>query len=415
MKTISSFFNSSLLFILIACSSAPALRSPTSTLEKKLADRRLEDHDWYKSNAEKLKKLIHRYGKESPEYNPHAMPVATFDWDNTVMKNDAGDAIFFFMIANDLIKSPADWASSSDFLTPDAITALNTRCRNSTPGTVLTTSKNISCADLLLSIYDDQVLPDDLGGKSAWLTTYNPDTIEPAYAWDAQIMAGYTPNEIREFAKQAMDFNLNNPIGTQQNLGSKQYTAWVRVYDQIKDLVSSLKRGGFDVWVVTASPQSVIEIYAAEIGVAPDHVVGIRSTLSVDGKITAGLQACGTNAEGDKNLITYRQGKRCWINQTIFGMTNPNAQMNLRSPTIFAAGDSDTDVYFVKDAVNHLVINRNKPELMCNAYADQDQMWIINPMFIEPLPQKTASSGQPAYSCKAYGLPDQMTDSVYAK
>ena len=42
----------------------------------------------------------------------------------------------------------------------------------------------------------------------------------------------------------------------------------------------------------------------------------------------------------------------------------------------------------VRDATGvHIAINRNKPELMCRAYADEDGRWVVNPMFIEPLAQ----------------------------
>ncbi len=31
-----------------------------------------------------------------------------------------------------------------------------------------------------------------------------------------------------------------------------------------------------------------------------------------------------------------------------------------------------------------LAINRNKTEIMCHAYDNEDGKWIINPMFIDP-------------------------------
>ncbi|MBI3016444.1 MAG: hypothetical protein HYY62_00355 [Deltaproteobacteria bacterium] len=44
---------------------------------------------WYGNNKEKLEAFIHHYGKQSPAYDPHHKPVAAFDWDNTVIKNDS--------------------------------------------------------------------------------------------------------------------------------------------------------------------------------------------------------------------------------------------------------------------------------------------------------------------------------------
>ena len=54
----------------------------------------------------------------------------------------------------------------------------------------------------------------------------------------------------------------------------------------------------------------------------------------------------------------------------------------------FSAGDSDTDVAFVQDATDlKLVINRNRVALMCNAYANAGNKWLVQPMFIDPLPR----------------------------
>jgi hypothetical protein len=42
----------------------------------------------------------------------------------------------------------------------------------------------------------------------------------------------------------------------------------------------------------------------------------------------------------------------------------------------------------LRDATGiRIVVNRNRTELMCRAYANQDGRWLVNPMFIEPLPR----------------------------
>ena len=65
--------------------------------------------------------------------------------------------------------------------------------------------------------------------------------------------------------------------------------------------------------------------------------------------------------------------------------------LNQNSPAkrpVFGAGDSDTDITFLQDAsVLKLAINRNRQELMCNAYNNYQDKWMINPMFIRPLGQ----------------------------
>ena len=56
---------------------------------------------------------------------------------------------------------------------------------------------------------------------------------------------------------------------------------------------------------------------------------------------------------------------------------------------VFAAGDSDTDIEFLRDATYRLVVDRNKTEIMCNAFNNTDGHWRVNPMFIQPKAKKT--------------------------
>ena len=70
---------------------------------------------------------------------------------------------------------------------------------------------------------------------------------------------------------------------------------------------------------------------------------------------------------------------------------------------VFAAGDSDTDVTFLQDATAmKLAINRNKSEIMCNAYANYGKKWLINPMFIKP-----KGKYDPGYPCSSTGCTDK--------
>src|SRR5262249_32861244 len=146
-----------------------------------------------------------------------------------------------------------------------------------------------------------------------------------------------------------------------------------------------------DVWVVSASSQNVVERFAAKVNIKADHVIGIRNVLD-QGKLTYGIESCG--GAPTNSLITYIDGKRCWINKGIFGVEDVMALQ--KGPDdrrqVCAAGDSSTDITFVQDATAmKLVLNRNKAELMCNAYRNYGGRWLINPMFIQPKPAlKTA-------------------------
>ena len=47
---------------------------------------------WKVANRARINKLLTDRGIASPTFDPAKRPVAAFDWDNTVIKNDIGDA-----------------------------------------------------------------------------------------------------------------------------------------------------------------------------------------------------------------------------------------------------------------------------------------------------------------------------------
>jgi hypothetical protein len=89
--------------------------------------------------------------------------------------------------------------------------------------------------------------------------------------------------------------------------------------------------------------------------------------------------------DGQQSMITYIEGKRCWVNKVIFGDTTAAAiQRRLDPRQVLGVGDADTDIDFMRDSTYKLAINRNRRELMCFAYHNEGDSWRVNPMFIEP-------------------------------
>lgn len=384
---------------------------------------------WYGDNRERLQRLIDRYARCAPHRPARTKPVAVFDWDNTVVKNDVGDATMYWLLRNGKIRRPdtGDWSSTSRYLTPAAASALAGACDAlARPGAPLPTGtpSGTTCADEVMAVYGTAATR---AGAPAF-TGWDHRTVEPAYAWLAQLTRGRSAAEVRAFAAAARAENLAAPVDATQRVGSATVTGWVRYYDQQKDLIDALRKAGFDVWITSASPQPVVEVWAKGVGVAADHVIGIRNTTTPDGRFTAHLKGCGSVPDGADTMITYIDGKRCWINQEVFHVRGAAAQKigPAARRQVFAAGDSDTDVSFLRDATAlRLVLNRNKDELMCRAYDNGDGAWIVNPMFIEPKKRKSAPypcattgyvdhDGTPGPVRRADGsvVPDQ-TDSVF--
>lgn len=366
---------------------------------------------WYGDNRAKLDEFISRTGKQSPSYNPQRPPVAAFDLDNTILKNDAGDATLFWMLRNDKVMQPPmkNWKLVSPFFTADALQSLNIACDAvAAPSQPLSTSTSTSCATELAMIYTQGKTS---GGKAAF-AGWDYRRMEPAYALAAQLLSGYSAAEVKQMAKTALQESITAPYGTVQSVGTVNgLTAWMRVYDQIRDLIETQRAHGFDVWIISASPQPVVEAAAERVGISADHVIGIRSVERA-GKLTYDLQGCGDVAEGmntgDANvgnsMITYIDGKRCWLNKIVWGDTTAAALMRTSDPSkrpAFAAGDSDTDITFLQDATGlRLAINRNKKEIMCNAYRNAHGTWLTNPMFIDPLPKLMSPYACSTSACK---------------
>ncbi|MCT9092183.1 haloacid dehalogenase-like hydrolase [Streptomyces sp. ASQP_92] len=356
---------------------------------------------WYGDNQTRLQELIDTYGTCGAGAGHGKKPVAVFDWDNTVVKNDVGDATMYWLLRHSKIQRPVrgDWHTTSRYLTDDAAASLATACPAGR-STTLPTATDTRCADEILAVYGE-----GRTGKGApAFAGYDRRTIEPSYAWLAQLLHGWSPAQVRAFASAARAENLNAPADAVQTVGSNtKATAWVRYYDQQRDLIRTLKKAGFDVWITSASPEPVVDAWARGAGVDPDHAIGIRSTTE-HGRLTSHLKGCGAAKDGDDSMITYIDGKRCWINQEIFGVRGAAAEkvQPAARRQVFAAGDSDTDVSFLRDATGlRLVLNRNKNELMCRAYDDSDGRWIVNPMFIEPKGRKAAP-----YPCATTGYTD---------
>jgi phosphoglycolate phosphatase-like HAD superfamily hydrolase len=343
-------------------------------------------HAWYGDNGARIDAMLDEIGAD-----PAERTVAVFDWDNTIIKNDVGDATMFWMLRHDKLLQPASWAETSRYLTTAAAAALTTACAPlADPGQPLPTSAATSaaCTDEILAIYTTAAT---LAGEDAF-TGWDHRTLEPAYAWTVQLQAGHTPDDLRSFADAAITEGLAADEGAEQTVGTTTGLAgYLRVYPAMQDLIATLQANGVDVWILSASSQPLVEAFAARVGVAADHVVGVRAILDADGKATSHFQGCGDVADGDDTLITYLEGKRCWMNTAIFGVEGAAArtvQTDTALRPAFAAGDSDTDVAFMQDATRlRLVLNRNKKELMCNAYNDAGGTWLVNPMFIGPKPQ----------------------------
>lgn len=388
------------LLALTSCAGTAAGTAPASSAPPSASCQQLDSKlTWPAGIREKLQAAIDAHSTCRGTFKGGTAPVAIFDWDNTVVKNDIGYGTNFWMLRNDKVLQPEDknWKTTNRYLTDAAAKALSAACGTDTPaGKPLRTSSDTDCADEILAILDDKTR----AGQEAF-AGFNARRLTGAYAWGTALSAGYTEEQLGQFATAMKQENLAAPEGTMQTVGTQKVDGYIRVYPQIKDLISTLKAHGIVPWVVSASPEPVVKAWSGEVGIDADHVVGVRSVYE-NGLQTTHLKGCGGEPDGADSVMTYMDGKRCWANQEIFGVKGAAAfeQLPEDRRQIIAAGDSGTDVTFVGDATEaRLVVNRNNTELMCRAYDNDGGKWLITPMFIDPKPQRSE-----AYPCSTKGF-----------
>ncbi|GGY02739.1 haloacid dehalogenase-like hydrolase [Streptomyces minutiscleroticus] len=367
---------------------------------------------WYGENRERLQEVIDERGDCSGRGSLARLPrparaggapVAAFDWDNTVTKNDVTDATLAWALKHDKILRPARWKATSKWLTDAADKALTGACGTDVPvGRPLPTSRDADCADEILQIREKAAT---MSGAAAFAGEWNHRRTVPQYAWVPQLFAGHTVDELSSYARRARAEALAAPVGATQRVGTHTLPAYVRYYAQQRDLIRTLQKAGFEVYIVSAGSEPVTEVWSRGVGVDADHTIAIRSVLDRRGRITTKNEGCGGVPVNHGEAIPYIDGKRCWINQEIYGVKGAAAweRQDARHRISIGGGDADTDVTFVGDATDaHLVLNRNKDEIMCRAYDDADGRWLVNPMFIDPLPRR-----QEPYPCStgAYNEP----------
>jgi len=102
-----------------------------------------------------------------------------------------------------------------------------------------------------------------------------------------QLMAGYSHAEVAQFALNATAPMFAAAEGTTQTIGTRAgLNGYLRIYDQIRDVILATQSRGYDVWVITASPQDLVGCARPMVGVPADHVIGIRSLTDSAGKLT---------------------------------------------------------------------------------------------------------------------------------
>lgn len=275
-------------------------------------------------------------------------PIAVFDWDYTSVYGDTADMVF-----HALCRDSAFRFESNEFAKWVQEIPVPTRI--------------MDCVEK----FHSRATPETRAGlrfeieRTRWALHESEDDNQ-AWAWDSGAFVGWTPAEVREYTRRVVAEELAQPLHDEYLTHAAQMHAaqlhtertgaamadWdlsgldylerakrmrlmepeadmtltlkrgLRLRDEMRELMSQMRRAGWQVFVLTASPQWEIEAFAERYAVPPQNVIGMRRAI-VDGRITADIEP----------PCSWGDGKLDAFNQFV----------TRERPPTFAAGDSVGD------------------------------------------------------------------------
>lgn len=321
---------------------------------------RLPARGWEPANHALLERWLGQVAAR-PQGQDAARKVAVFDFDNTLIFHDCGEATFRHQLAALRFRVTPQQLGELIPAAHGEVTAL----RDGTPLADVREDLLTAYAQLWprIAAGEQEAVREseaarDLRAKMLWFydEAYDTPGIGARYAYPllARLLAGFTPEEVGGLARAAVDMARAEEPGrgswesaTPGKVGRRTHGFYrgLRAQAEMIDLVRALTAAGVECYVVSASAEPIVEATAAHLGYPfdPARVFGIRVAQDEQGRLTT------RDVEGYP--LTWRQGKVDLIRQ------------ELRAEPLLVAGDTFTDyemlVAFPTTEVR-LLINRNK-------------------------------------------------------
>jgi hypothetical protein len=200
------------------------------------------------------------------------LPV-TLDFDNTIVCGDIGEATLAVLVKKGVL-SPKRISPtlSPSFRLPNG------------------TSTRMDAGPDITSYYDAFLAPTAHGAA-------DPTPLANGYAWAVEIMEGLRPFDVTTATAEA--FAVSEPLRQRWIEVTPGKTAFPApfFYSQMVELIATLRRHDFDVWIVSASNVWSVRWMISQglnpllrkahaPGIPPDHVVGVSTLLQdSDGRL----------------------------------------------------------------------------------------------------------------------------------
>ena len=243
---------------------------------------RLDEGRWNPKNREVLEKLIKKYGDTNS--------YAVFDWDNTSIQGDTQLNLFIYQIEN--LKYKLNPEQFNKVIRKNVPTSNFKERFKNLDGEILNATK------LANDIYKDYIFLyenyisnkkfslkeirnteefKDFRAKMHYFHNVLPDNFsaELACLWEFYLVSGMTKDEVKGLAKESNDTKLGETIGDvivessrvltgEAGIVRGIYDNGLRIRPEMANLYHELKRNGIDVYIISASMQELIEVFATD-------------------------------------------------------------------------------------------------------------------------------------------------------
>jgi phosphoserine phosphatase len=326
------------------------------------ADAENEAGNWFPENLAQITRKL----REITARPAMARPVAVFDFDNTCIFRDVGQAVFRRQLQRLRYR-----------LHPGQLAAVLPPIKGELAGRPMAAIAAALCAAYQrlwpLIVANDleqaRLLPQYrlFTVLLLWFVdkARRDDRLGPRYVlpFMARLLAGFSVAEVRQMAVEEVLLTQAEPLLDEtvvceapEPLGSlaATYPLGLHAHPEMLALMRYLALMGIDSYVISASTEWLVEGAAQLLGfpVDRDHIFGIRVGLDAEETLTVN--------DPEAYPVTFREGKAEIVNQWI------------NATPVLAAGDADTDyeMLTLPGVDIRLLINRRQNGLISSLYQD---------------------------------------------
>ena len=338
------------------------MKSSENEMQQQAADTLSEAGNWFPENLELIKNRL----KEIAERNPAIKPVAVFDFDNTCVFRDVGQAVFRLQLINLQYRLSPDQLAG---LLPTHQSTIGGKPLDVVVSTLMSAYRQLWPLIANKKQQEARLLPEYrlFTTLMLWFTDQarKDERLGPRYVlpFMGKLLAGYSLPDLRQFAAEVVTTAMTEPLIEEtlttlapEPLGRIEatYLLGLHAHQEMNALMRTLQSQGVTCYVVSASTEWLVEEAARllKFPVTADQIFGIRVNLDAESRLTT--------QDPDAYPITFREGKADIIRQFISGTP------------ILVAGDADTDfeMLTLPEVAIRLLINRNQTGLISTLYQD---------------------------------------------